>query len=174
MFFLMWLEGTPSFLQRAIFLAYIMKGKCFRKTWVFFWECALCFFFILFFIIFSNQAFILFYFISHDNWWVSWENQIKTKEILQGPLLNNKALSRRLKPQCNKNWVRLRVSLLPMQWGSTRRKKHKSFFYKFKNKILKNPKENPKKRTPKISWMNGLMGPIRRGKKNGRKTIKRI
>jgi len=132
--------------------------------------------------------------ISHDNWWVSWENQIKTKEILQGPLLNNKALSRGcyrkplsharygsmhrpfiipLKPQCNKNWVRLRVFLLPMQWGSTRRKKHKSFFINLKMIFKKKPLKRTQKKGPKISWMNGLMGPISRGKKNGRKTIKR-
>jgi len=53
-----------------------------------------------------------------------------------------------LKPQCNKNWVRLRVSLLPMQSGSTRRKKHKSFFYKFKNNFLKKTLKRTQKKGP--------------------------
>jgi hypothetical protein len=51
----------------------------------------------MFFLFFSLKSSILnlFYLIFHDNWWLlSWENQIKTKEILQGPLVNNKALSR--------------------------------------------------------------------------------
>jgi len=113
----------------------------------------------------------LFYLISHHNWWVSWENQIKTQKksckllystiklsaegVIESPCpckarIYAQALIIPLKPQCPKNWVRSWVFLLPMQWGSMRRKKHKL-------KKKENPEENPKKRTQNLmnEWTNG-------------------
>ncbi len=148
------MEGTILLTTCNISCIYYYEGQVFSKNLgVFLGVCIMFFLYCFFCFFFLKSSFFFKNLISHDNWWVSWENQIKTKEILQGPWLNNKALSRGcyrkplsrarygsmhrpfiipLKPQCNKNWVRLRVFLLPMQWGSTRRKKHKSFFINLK------------------------------------------